>query len=131
MFSAVTDVTLPVALPPTTPSPVKSRSLITGPADGGGMFGGTIVGGARVWNPFGTSTISSVVGGGGSFSGGGGGGGGGGGSGSSAVRICAIGLSSAIAALTRLVAQSASAIITTWNTADTAMATGPPRSFFG
>ena len=76
MFSAVTfTLALPVARPPSTPSPEKSDSLISGPDDGGGMSGGMTVGTVSVWKPFGTSVTS---GGGGVFSGGGGGGGGGG-----------------------------------------------------
>src|SRR5688500_19641271 len=61
----------PSAMPPSTPSPLKSASSIFSP--GGGMSGGTMTGVARVWKPLGVSTWG---GGGASGSGGGGGGGG-------------------------------------------------------
>src|SRR5688572_8196571 len=130
MFSAVTLMfALPVALPPSTPSPLKSLSLISGPAVGGGMSGGMTVGTVRVWKPFGTSVIS---GGGGVLAGGGGGGGGGGGSSSSMTGIrMLVFSSSATTSLTLVVAQIARAINPAWITADITDDVAPPRSFLG
>ncbi len=99
----------PSAIPPSTPSPLKSSSCTFSP--GGGMSGGTMTGVASVWKP-----LASTSGGGGAS--GSGGGGGGGGTSSVTSMIVTSSASSATSSPTAIVAQIRPAATAAWSAID-------------